>query len=530
MDLLPSLNIILLVTVAVINIILAFVVYRSDHKKLTNKLFGLLSMIITIWLVVMRISLEEGNSADFSLMWIRLSIFFAVPIVLLFFFLIKSIPDGKLGLSKKALVIYIVGSIFIMLLTLTPFVFSEVNLSNGIPNPIPGPGILLFTGYVVGGTSSIAYIMYRKTRVLKGIEQKQVMYVSFGALLMLASVLLTIIAPIVLFRNNDLVPFFPLYTLFFTGAAAYAILKHNLFDLRVIATETITIILWIVLFAKLFVVGNYAQLIVEILVLTIVVIFGILLIRSVIREVEQRRKLEELTKKLRELDAQKDEFVNVAAHELRAPMTAIKGYLSMIEEGDAGKISPTVKEYLEQAITGNERLIRLVNNMLNVSRIEEGRMVYSMGEVDLNEVVKTIVNEYQEQAEQQHLDLKLETSKEARYHVHVDKDRIYEVVSNLISNALKYTDKGSVTVKVHLTSHRTVRVDVIDTGLGMTQDELKKLFHKFYRAESNVGKQIGTGLGLYISKLLIDKFGGKIGVESQKGKGSTFWFELPLKK
>lgn len=242
------------------------------------------------------------------------------------------------------------------------------------------------------------------------------------------------------------------------------------------------------------------------------------------------RELKTANQKLEILDKQKDEFVNVAAHELRAPMTAIKGYLSMIMEGDAGDVPDEMSNYLSEVVNGNERLIRLVNNMLNVSRIEEGRMVFSMGDVNLNDVVRSVVKEYQGQAQEKNIQLSLATSEEARYTVTVDQDRIYEVVSNLISNAVKYTDAGSVSVKVTLQQNQYVRVEVIDTGPGMTQDELGKLFHKFYRAESNVGKQIGTGLGLYISKLLVEKFGGKIGVVSEKGKGSNFWFELPLKK
>ena len=241
------------------------------------------------------------------------------------------------------------------------------------------------------------------------------------------------------------------------------------------------------------------------------------------------RRLRQANEKLQELDQRKNEFLSVAAHELRAPMTAIKGYLSMILEGDAGEISQTVKEYLKQGVEGNDRLIRLVNNMLNVARIEEGRLVYEIGTVSLKKVVERVFCEFKTEAEDKKLEFNLEMASDLKDQVYVDQDRIHEVVANLISNAIRYTDKGSVLVKMIQPSQQKIRFEVIDTGEGISEAEQKKLFQKFFRAESNTGKKIGTGLGLYISKLLVEKFGGTIGVISQKGKGSTFWFELPLK-
>lgn len=243
---------------------------------------------------------------------------------------------------------------------------------------------------------------------------------------------------------------------------------------------------------------------------------------------EATEQLREANSKLKELDKRKDEFISVAAHELRAPLTAVKGYLSMINEGDAGKVSKEVREYLEGALEGAEREIRLVNNMLNVSRIEEGRLVYQMGKCNLATIVKTAFEEFKIEARNKELDFSLNISKNIEDKVFVDQDRIYEVVANFISNAIKYTDKGSIAVTLSQPDEQNVRFEVKDTGYGMTQDEQNKLFQKFFRAESSAGKVLGTGLGLYITKLLIEKFDGKLGVVSEKGKGSTFWFELPV--
>ena len=240
------------------------------------------------------------------------------------------------------------------------------------------------------------------------------------------------------------------------------------------------------------------------------------------------QKLDETNKSLKDLDKRKDEFISVAAHELRAPLTAVKGYLSMICDGDGGKVPKQIDEYVHGALEGAEREIRLVNNMLNVSRIEENRLIYQMGNINLSLVVKQAFKEFVINAKEKGLDFELKIEKDIKNLVYVDQDRIFEVITNLISNALKYSDKGRVMVSLSNPSHNLIKFTITDTGRGMTKEEQQKLFAKFYRANSSAGTVMGTGLGLYITKLLIEKFDGTIGVESELGKGSLFWFELPI--
>ncbi|KKQ37121.1 MAG: Two-component sensor histidine kinase, partial [Candidatus Woesebacteria bacterium GW2011_GWA1_37_7] len=333
---------------------------------------------------------------------------------------------------------------------------------------------------------------------------------------------------VLVFNISTFVNLLPVYTLILTSFVSYAIIQHGLFDLRVLATQAFTVIIWIVLFSKIFVSQNLTESVMDSLIFISMVVFGTLLIRSVIREVQQREKLAELNDKLKALDAQKDEFISMAAHELRAPMTAIKGYISMVMEGDTGDIPEKARGFLADANSINERLIRLVNNMLNVSRIEEGRIVFQWEEEELSQVVRAVYNQFIPEAARKGLSYTLEIPKQVKDKVRVDPDRIHEVIANLISNAIKYTDRGSVKVMLSQSSKDKVKVEVIDTGSGISLVEQKKLFQKFYRVETNVGKTTGTGLGLYISRLLVEKFSGLIGIESQEGKGSNFWFELPI--
>lgn len=258
--------------------------------------------------------------------------------------------------------------------------------------------------------------------------------------------------------------------------------------------------------------------------------YGLALAQRIIIEEELRSKLEDFNQKLKNLDLRKDEFISVAAHDLRAPLTAVKGYLSMIMEGDAGKIPKKTEEFLAGALEGAEREIRLVNNMLDISRIEEGRITFVMGNVHLIDLVTEKYHEFKSTAISKDLKISLFIEKDILDLVYVDKDRIHEVVINLLSNAIKYTDEGEIKIVVGNSSSDMIKVSVRDSGRGMTEEERNKMFSKFYRAQSSAGQVLGTGLGLYITKLLIEKFNGTIGVESELGKGSEFWFELPILK
>ena len=528
-EVLSQISLWLLVVVGVINLILSIFVYRSNSKSATNKIFLFLGLVITCWLVVMYASLQNFSPST-NLLLIRLSLFWATAINCLFLVLASTIPEEKIQIERKKLIILVSITLGVMLLTLTHFIFSGIVVQNGAFSPLPGKAIFLFPLYIVITSLMIAWVLIKRIANSKGILRKQLFLVLLGITLMLSLIVVTIVIPVAVFQNSFFVQFFPLYTLFFTGLAAYAIVRHRLFNINVIATEAVTVIIWIVLLAKLFVTESRQELIIDLLILLIIVLFGILLIRSVIREVKQREKLQVLTKKLKELDKQKDEFISMAAHELRAPMTAIKGYVSMITQGDAGEITEKARGFLADANSINDRLIRLVNNMLNVSRIEEGRMVFQLETEELSHVTRVVYSQFTPEAERKGLKYSLDIAKQMRDRVHVDPDRIHEVIANMISNAIKYTDEGSVTVRLTQPKDDVVRFEGEDTGTGISKEEQVKLFQKFYRVETNVGKTTGTGLGLYISRLLVEKFDGKIGLDSELGKGSTFWFEIPLAK
>ena len=230
-----------------------------------------------------------------------------------------------------------------------------------------------------------------------------------------------------------------------------------------------------------------------------------------------------------DLEEMKLDFVSMAAHELRTPLTSIRGYLSVLQEELRGKVDKEKMDFLQKAFISSGQLASLVENLLSVSRIERGKMKIEKSQVDLLELLTEVVSTHEDQAKQKKIKLKLIKPDEKLPKISVDRFRISEMVSNLVGNALTYTDGGgSVTVSVEKKDNEII-TEVADTGQGIPEEALPKLFTKFFRV-SGVLEQgsKGTGLGLYISKAIVEMHKGRIWVKSTLGKGSTFKFSLPL--
>ena len=252
-------------------------------------------------------------------------------------------------------------------------------------------------------------------------------------------------------------------------------------------------------------------------------------IELVRRMEETNKELGEANEHLKELDQAKSEFVSIASHQLRTPMTGIMGYLSMIVGGDFGKIDPALNKVLDSLLDASQRMIRLINLFLDVTKIESGKLVLDKQPMQLEDLIDKELDVVMKLAKDHGLKLVYKHPKEKLPTLVID-DKITDVVLNLVDNAIKYTPKGSITV----TSEREgdwVHVKVQDTGRGLDPKEAKNLFNKFVRgygiAQVNPD---GSGLGLYVARRIIEVHGGKIWVESDGvGKGSCFQFTLPIK-
>jgi signal transduction histidine kinase len=234
---------------------------------------------------------------------------------------------------------------------------------------------------------------------------------------------------------------------------------------------------------------------------------------------------------LKKLDVAKSEFISIAAHQLRTPLTVIKGYSSMMLENLFGELSKEQKENLLKVYEANERLIRLVEDLLSISRIESGKLKLHFEITQLEITVESVVKELTKAASSKGLSLSYAKADKETEKVKIDPDKIRQVVMNLIDNSIKYTKEGAIVVKVETIKDK-IRFTVKDTGLGIKKEDLANLFKKFSRGTGvSLVHTEGTGLGLYVAKMMIEIHQGKIWAESPgEGQGSSFCFELPIAK
>lgn len=263
----------------------------------------------------------------------------------------------------------------------------------------------------------------------------------------------------------------------------------------------------------------------------IVLIFSIIVIILLLLANSRLFEHAMLYQKIKEIDQMKDEFISMTSHELRTPVTVIRGYVVMLID-DAKRLSITSEalEYLNTIKISTERLGSLIEDLLNVSRIEQGRMKMDSHPIDIYPIVESVTNQFLVQAREKNILLSCSNESVIPLIANVDKDRLEQVLINIIGNAVKYTPSGNVDVRMR-SKNNSLFVLIKDSGIGMTAKEREHLFEKFYRVRnSKTDNIVGTGLGLWITKQIVELMGGAILVDSMEGVGSLFTIEFPLIK
>jgi signal transduction histidine kinase len=434
-------------------------------------------------------------------------------------------------------VLYAVALFFLVVNLATDLIIRDVTLLFGelYYNTPPGPLHPYFTALFCIIIFFSLYIVYREyQRQTNDIVLRQrAMYLLIAALIAYIGGGMNFL---VVYEIN--IPPITNFTVAFGSAfIAYAILRYRLFDVRVVAAQFLTFILLGFVFIRLAVSVSYEEVVFNALMLFVTAVVGVYLVNSVRKEVEQREEIQRLATelqdkntKLTELDTLKSQFLSIATHELRTPITIVRNFVSLMLDGTYGKIPPAAEVAARQVFERATDMAQSVDSYLNVSRIEQGKMQYTFTTVDITRLTKLAVDGMKANAEKKSLALSLTIKPGAEgMQANADGPKISEVLVNLIDNSIKYTLKGSVAVTVEMIG-KVGRITLTDTGVGMTPKTLQGLFKLFSPGED--AKKINvssTGIGMYISKMHVEAHKGTLnGYSGGEGKGSQFVLDLPL--
>ncbi len=460
-----------------------------------------------------------------------------------------------LGLRRKmeALAVYSVAGFFLVL-NLTPYFIESMRFVFGsfyYDSP-PSDLYVLFVFFFVCllGLSHYRLWMFSRNKKIEEGKRMQAKYFMLATLTGLIGGL-TAFLPVF---EVDIYPYANFMVAVYPMIMTYAILRYKLFNVRTVLTEVLVALLWFFLITRILLERNSGDQLVDIFVFIFVFILGLFLIKSIREEVRQKEKQEALAlqlqnltsnlrgkvieqtkelmernKRLEALSRQKDEFLTLIAHRLRTPLTAIKWIGRLFSKGSLGKISSEQKEHVEKLNEVTENLIELVDDLLNVIRIEEGRFGFSFQKIDLAQVLLSVIGQNRIIAENK--GLKIEEQVKIIAPLSLDEEKITVAFENIISNAIKYTPAEG-TIKIFLKSENgKIIVTISDTGIGVPEKDKPRIFEKFFRSRNAFHMETeGTGLGLYIAKNIIQAHGGKISFSSEEGKGTTFTVSLPIAK
>ncbi len=530
---------ILVISVAIVNTLYGLVVYSRNRSDATNIAFFFLTMCVSLWgisMFVMRASL----GAEISL-WGSRALYASaamIPFMSLVFACVFPKPTVHFTVYEKYVFPIPFLLAFAVSLLPTGGLIDSIRILHGLEPVIVFDTTIhtLYSLYIVSYFSWVYVILFKKLFSSSGLQRVQVAYILVG----------TMITTWVAVVTNLLMPYFGLYYLNWVGqvgilamitSITYAILKHHLFNIKIIATEFLVFTLCLILFVRVFGYTSLNEQLLSVGIFIAAVVIGILLVRSVIREVRTREEIESLYKeleiknaKLTELDTLKSQFLSIATHELRTPITIVRNFVSLMIDGSYGKVPPAALEAARQVFERATDMARSVDSYLNVSRIEQGKMLYTFATVDITRLTKLAVDGMKANADKKSLTLSLTVKPGAEsMQANADGPKISEVLVNLLDNSIKYTPKGSVAVTVEKIG-KVGRVTIKDTGVGMSQKTMQGLFKLFSPGEDAKKVNVSsTGIGMYVSKTHVEAHKGTLnGYSEGEGKGSQFVLDLPL--
>jgi len=508
----------------------------SDRKSISNRLFFGFNFFAAIWILSSLVA--KFLTVDTVQPFVNIGFAAASLVVCFFLMFCIAFPDDESSFFRYWYIVAILPVAFCVLSFLnlvavaTPDGGSSFKVSSGLFY-IPY-SIFLFVYIVASIVKLIAD--YKKER---GIAKSQIFYILLGSsLYAFLALFFSLVLPVI--THNQNVYKGGIYSvIIFLVFTAYAIIERGFLKIKVILTDVaVTGIIFILLIQTLLS-ETLQRGLINGTILIIVAYGGFTIIASVKKEIEQNKHLQRLTrhlekdkKELIKVDRMKDEFLMMATHELTTPIAVIRGKLSMVIDENMAHLDNEQKDYLKPAYQATNRLNHLSQQLLNVTRIDQDELTINPTPTSLDDLIKDVMTSYEKEASAKGNQLSYVSNYKGEA-INIDQGKIKEVISNLIDNAIRFTKNGKIIIESKLDeSGKNVVVSVSDTGVEIDEESQKELFGKFHQSKRfdplSPNEQQGAGLGLYISKNFTEMHGGKIWCESEKGKGSTFCFSLPM--
>lgn len=523
---------------------LGCLIFAKNPTSATSKLFIVLAATIDAYIVTNYLSLHPpGGMGESQLFWIRIVMVvtsFIGPVLVM---LVHTFPGDRIVMPWRYRIPLIILMLMSALVSMTPYLFTRLEYPGGSPLPKPGPAMpIFFIDFAGLFALSFAILIYRYKKA-QGQARVQLRLFLIGVICSFSFMAASALFSIVLFKNSATVFMGPLTSVILMVFIAYAIVRYQLFNIKVIATESLVGILTIILITEGFLARSTSAIAFKTLFAAVVAAIGLLLVKSVKKEVRQREELMVLTDslqkantemhaaniRLEELDRQKNEFLSIASHQLRTPLSIFNGYIELLEEGAYGKVEKKTVEALTNMDETNQRLVSLVDEFLDITRIEQGRTKFVFSSVDLVKIIDSVVTELRHKLRGKEKDLTISWQKpDMACEASVDEEKIRHVIFNFLDNAIKYSEHGVITVKI-VAEKNGFAISVTDLGLGFEEKDRVNFFQKFYRGKNVEGINVnGTGLGLYVCNKFIEAHGGKVWATSPGlGKGSEFGLWVP---
>lgn len=510
----------------IIALSLSIVVFLRNRKEIQNRTFAVFAFSVAVWAFGYWLWLSSDDPQS-VLIWIKVFTTGSNFLPVFYFYWIISLV-GKDNKHYKHYQQSIIGLIFVSLVLTGTLFFSDFLIKGVEPKlifpfwPVPGALylqyiIFLYLGLIISGL----VILFKNLGIgSTPVQKTQARFILWGSILGFGGGATNFF----LWYNIFIPPYVNFTVALGMLLLAYAALRHNLFNIKVIATELLAYLIWLVALIRLLLANTFKEQLLEVSILSLVVIFGILLIRSVRKEVEQRERLQKLSEELKEANERLREFLAFAAHDLKNPIALIKQIATLIY--DKTYTDPKqIEEATGKIKTTADRAVRLIESFLDLRSLESGQLKYEFEEKNIVEFVGNVAGDFAPLAEQRGLKFSFNSSV-PEIKSKIDTVKIRQVIQNLLDNALKYTQTGFIKVEVK-DEGETALISITDSGMGMKAEILSTLFEQFRRAPGVERKIAGTGLGLFISKQFVLGHQGKIWAESDgEGQGSRFFVRL----